>query len=66
MVIEYGKNLTDLEHDSESTDVYTDLLPYAILTAEDGTETAITLPEVLLPITDSTLVQRKTLIRDFT
>lgn len=66
VVIEYGKNLTDLEHDSESTDVYTDLLPYAILTAEDGTETAITLPEVLLPITDSTLVQRKTLIRDFT
>ena len=66
VVIEYGKNLTDLEHDSENTDVYTDLLPYAILTAEDGTETAVTLPEVLLPITDSTLVQRKTLIRDFT
>ena len=66
MVIEYGKNLTDLEHDNENTDVYTDLLPYAIVTAEDGTETAITLPEVLLPITDSTLVQRKTLIRDFT
>ena len=66
VVIEYGKNLTDLEHDNENTDVYTDLLPYAIVTAEDGTETAITLPEVLLPITDSTLVQRKTLIRDFT
>ena len=66
VVIEYGKNLTDLEHDDENTDVYTDLLPYAIVTAEDGTETAITLPEVLLPITDSTLVQRKTLIRDFT
>jgi len=66
VVIEYGKNLTDLEHDNENTDVYTDLLPYAIVTAEDGTETAITLPEALLPITDSTLVQRKTLIRDFT
>ena len=66
VVIEYGKNLTDLEHDSENTDVYTDLLPYAIVTAEDGTETAITLPEVLLPISDTTLVQRKTLIRDFT
>ena len=66
VVIEYGKNLTDLEHDDENTDVYTDLLPYAIVTAEDGTETAITLPEVLLPITESTLVQRKTLIRDFT
>ena len=66
VVIEYGKNLTDLEHDNENTDVYTDLLPYAIVTAEDGTETAITLPEVLLPISDTTLVQRKTLIRDFT
>ncbi len=66
VVIEYGKNLTDLEHDNENTDVYTDLLPYAIVTAEDGTETAVTLPEVLLPIADTTLVQRKTLIRDFT
>ena len=66
VVIEYGKNLTDLEHDNENTDVYTDLLPYAIVTAEDGTETAITLSEVLLPIADTTLVQRKTLIRDFT
>lgn len=66
VVIEYGKNLTDLEHDNENTDVYTDLLPYAIVTAEDGTETAITLPEVILPISDTTLVQRKTLIRDFT
>lgn len=66
VVIEYGKNLTALEHDSENTDVYTDLLPYAIVTAEDGTETAITLPEVLLPIADTTLMQRKTLIRDFT
>lgn len=66
VVIEYGKNLTDLEHDSENTDVYTDLLPYAIVTAEDGTETAVTLPEVLLPISDTTLAQRKALIRDFT
>jgi len=66
VVIEYGKNLTDLEHDNETTDVYTDLLPYAIVTAEDGTETAVTLPEVLLPISDTTLAQRKTLIRDFT
>ena len=66
VVIEYGKNLTDLEHENENTDVYTDLLPYAVATAEDGTETVITLAEVLLPIADSTLVQRKTLIRDFT
>ena len=66
VVIEYGKNLTDLEHDNENTDVYTDLLPYAVLTAEDGNETVITLAEVLIPIAETTLVQRKTLIRDFT
>ena len=66
VIIEYGKNLTDLEHDDENSDVYTDLLPYAIITADDGSETAVTLPEVLLPIADTSLVQRKTLIRDFT
>ena len=66
VVIEYGKNLTDLEHDTETTDVYTDLLPYAVLTAEDGTETVVTLSEVLLPISNTTLVQRKTYIKDFT
>ena len=66
VVIEYGKNLTDLEHDNENTDVYTDLLPYAVVTAEDGTETVITLAEVLIPIAATSLVQRKTLIRDFT
>lgn len=66
VVIEYGKNLTDLEHDCEDTDTYTDLLPYAVLAEEDGTETVVTLPEVLISIADTTLVQRKTLIRDFT
>lgn len=66
VVIEYGKNLTDLEHENENADVYTDLLPYAVITAEDGAETVITLSEVLIPIAESTLVQRKTLIRDFT
>lgn len=66
VVIEYGKNLTSLEHDNDSTEVYTDLLPFAVKTAEDGTETVITLSDVLLPITDSELVQKKTLIKDFT
>lgn len=66
VVIEYGKNLTDMEHDNENTDVYTDLLPYAVMTAEDGIETVVTLPEVVISIADTTLVQRKTLIRDFT
>ena len=66
VVIEYGKDLTSMEHDNDNTEAYTDMLPYAVQTAEDGTETVITLPEVLLPITDSTLVQDKTLIKDFT
>ena len=65
VVIEYGKNLTNLEHDGDNTDVYTDILPYAVQTDEGGTETVITLPEVLIPITNSELVQRKTIIKDF-
>ena len=44
VVIEYGKNLTELEHDADNTDVYTDLLPYAVQTDENGTETVTTLP----------------------
>lgn len=66
VVIEYGKNLTSLEHDADTTNVYTDMLPYAVMTDLDGNETVITLTEQILPISDSTLVQRKTLIKDFT
>lgn len=66
VVIEYGKNLTKLEHDTDLTSVYTDLLPYAVVTDMDGNETVITLPEQILPITETTLINRKTLIKDFT
>ena len=66
VVIEYGKNLTSLEQDADITGVYTDLLPYAVITDTDGNETVVTLTEQILPISDSTLVQRKTLIKDFT
>jgi len=65
VVIEYGKNLTKLDHDADSTDVYTDLLPYAVITDEDGNEQIVTLTEQILPITDSA-VRRKTYIKDFT
>ena len=65
VVIEYGKNLTELEHDGDNTEVYTDMLPYAVQTDESGNETVVTLPEVLLTIADSELLQRKTLIKDF-
>ena len=66
VVIEYGKNLTSLEQDTDITSVYTDLLPYAVITDEDGNETVITLTEQILPIAETSLVQRKTLIKDFT
>lgn len=66
VVIEYGKNLTSLEQDNDISTVYTDLLPYAVISDMDGNETVVTLTEQILPITDTTLVQRKTLIKDFT
>lgn len=66
VVIEYGKNLTKFEHDSDISEVYTDLLPYAVMEDEEGNETVITLAEQILPIAKTTLTQRKTLIKDFT
>ena len=66
VVIEYGKNLTKLEHDADAGEIYTDLLPYAVSTAGDGTETVITLREQLLPIVAENTARRKTLILDFT
>ena len=66
VVIAYGKNLTKLKHDSDITDVYTHILPYAVSTSEDGTETVITLAEAVLPLTSTVLVNGKTYIKDFT
>ena len=66
VVIEYGKNLTKLEQDTDITSVYTDLLPYAVISDMDGNETVVTLAEQILPITETVLTQRKTLIKDFT
>lgn len=64
VVIEYGKNLTDMEQDNDFTDVYTDLLPYAVF-SDDSTEKVITLSEITLPIIDRP-TRKKTLIKDFT
>ena len=61
VVIEYGKNLTKLEQDTDITSVYTDLLPYAVVSDMDGNETVVTLSEQILPITETTLVQLKEL-----
>ena len=66
VVIEYGKNLTDMEQDEDNSGVYTALLPYAVYTPEGAdTETVVTLPEVTLPIVTSEIVRAKTLIMDF-
>lgn len=66
VVIEYGKNLTDMEQDEDNSGVYTALLPYAVYTPEGSdTEMVITLPEVTLPIVTSEIVRAKTLIMDF-
>lgn len=67
VVIEYGKNLTALEQDEDNSGVYTQLLPYAVFTAEGAEgETVVTLPEETLPIVSSEMVREKTLIMDFT
>lgn len=67
VVIEYGKNLTALEQDEDNSGVYTQLLPYAIFTAEGAeSETVVTLPEETLPIVSAEMVREKTLIMDFT
>ena len=64
VVIEYGKNLTDMEQDNDFTDVYTDILPYAVF-SDESTEKVITLSEITLPIIDNP-TRHKTLIKDFT
>lgn len=64
VVIEYGKNLTEMEQDNDFTDVYTELLPYAVF-SDESTEKVITLSEITLPIIDNP-ARQKTLIKDFT
>lgn len=64
VVIEYGKNLTDMEQDNDFTDVYTDILPYAVF-SDENTEKVITLSEITRPIIDRP-TRQKTLIKDFT
>lgn len=67
VVIEYGKNLTALEQDEDNSGVYTQLLPYAVFTAEGAeSETVVTLPEETLPIVSAEMAREKTLIMDFT
>lgn len=64
VVIEYGKNLTNIEQDENNSAVYTDLLPYAVYTDDQQNSHVVTLPEETLPIAESELVKPKTLILD--
>lgn len=67
VLIEYGKNLTKFTHDSDITDTYTHLLPYGI--AEDdetGEKLVVTLPEKVLPISNTILQNGKVYIKDLT
>lgn len=66
VVIEYGKNLTKFSHESEDSGVYTEVLPFAFMENEDEGETLITLPEITIPIENSQLLHKKTLILDLT
>lgn len=66
VVIEYGKNLTKFSHESEDSGVYTEVLPFAFMENEDDGETLISLPEITIPIENSQLLHKKTLILDLT
>lgn len=59
----YGKNLTKLEHNSDLSNVYTHLCPYAKVKS-GGTEHYQELTEKVLPIV-TTLNEKKVLIMDF-
>ena len=67
VVVEYSKNMTQLSHDADASDVYTDLYPYATYTDENGNDVLVTIPGRL--ITDGFInvdARRRTLIKDFT
>lgn len=62
VVIEYGKNLTELVADHDLSAVYSELLPYATYTDGTGSHTVTGDP---IAIT-SVITRAKTLIKDFT
>lgn len=62
VVIEYGKNLTELVADHDLSAVYSELLPYATYTDDTGSHTVTGDP---ISIT-SVITRTKTLIKDFT
>lgn len=63
VVIEYGKNLTELTADNDLSEVYTELYPFAKYYDDSETERVVTAPRI--PIT-SVISRGKTLTKDFT
>lgn len=70
VVIEYGKNLTDINQEKNLTDVYTAIYPFVKYTTRDesGEENSriVTLPEGVIPASStSVMANSKALIMDF-
>lgn len=65
--IEYGKNLTKFTHESDITDTYTHILPYAVFDdTKSGEKKVVTLPESVLPISNTILQNDKVYIKNMT
>lgn len=62
VVIEYGKNLTQLEADNDLSGVYSELLPYATVSDDDGVEHTVVAPKITIT---SVITRTKTLIKNF-
>ncbi len=70
VTIEYGKNLKDLKQESNITDTYTHLMPYAVYTVEDAegesSEVYLYLTEKVLPLNNASAIgHTKAYIMDF-
>lgn len=67
VLIEYGKNLTKFTYDSDITDTYTHVLPYGVIEDDaTGEKSSVTLPEKVLPISNTILQNGKVYIKDMT
>ncbi len=68
--IEYGKNLTDIKQESNITECYTHLMPYAVYTQDDGNDSSeeiyVYLSEQVIPLTNAENIgHKKACIMDF-
>ena len=64
VTVEYGKNMTKLNSEGDTTSAYTHLMPFATYEDSSGINRTVTLTEGVLAI-PTTLSGKKTLIHDF-